>query len=120
MLILIIDDNERVAKSLATLTRLHGHQVHVANGGERGIELAREIRPELILLDIGMSEMDGYQTCRRLRAEPSCSSTTIIALTGWGQDADREQSRSAGFDLHWVKPVDPHLLTTLPSIVRAR
>ena len=119
-MILIIEDDERVAKGLATLTRLHGHQVHVANGGERGIELAREIRPELILLDISMPEMDGYHTCRRLRAEPSCASATIIALTGWGQDADREQTRSAGFDLHWVKPIDPHLLMTLPGIVRAR
>ena len=118
--ILIIDDDERVAKSLATLTRLHGHEVHVANGGERGIGLAREIRPEIILLDIGMPGMDGYQTCCRLRTEPCCSSTTIIALTGWGQDADQERSRSAGFDLHWVKPIDSHFLSMLPGTVRSR
>ena len=117
--ILIIDDNERVAKSLATLTRLHGHEVHVANAGEHGIELAREVRPELILLDIGMPQMDGYETCRRLRAEPCCASTTIIALTGWGQDAHQERSRSAGFDLHWVKPIGSHLLSTLPGTVRS-
>jgi two-component system CheB/CheR fusion protein len=118
--ILIIDDNERVAKSLATLTRLHGHEVHVAHGGERGIELARAIRPEIILLDIGMPGMDGYQTCCRLRTEPCCSSTTIIALTGWGQDADQERSRSAGFDLHWVKPIESHFLSMLPGAVRSR
>jgi signal transduction histidine kinase len=115
--ILIIDDNDRVAKSLAALTRLHGHEVHVADGGERGIELAREIRPELILLDIGMPGMDGYQTCQRLRTEPYCSGITIIALTGWGQDADRERSRLAGFDLHWVKPIGSQLLTMLPGTV---
>jgi signal transduction histidine kinase len=117
--ILIIDDNERVANSLARLTRLHGHEVHVANGGERGIELAREIRPEIILLDIGMPGMDGYQTCCRLRAEPCCSCTTIIALTGWGQDSAQERSRSAGFDLHWVKPIDSRFLSMLPGTVRS-
>ena len=118
--IIIIDDNEHVAKSLAGLTRLHGHQVHVANGGERGIELAREIQPELIFLDIGMPGMDGYETCRRLRSEPACSGTTIVALTGWGQDIDRERSRSAGFDHFWVKPIDSQMLTKLPATLRSR
>ena len=83
-----------------------GHQVTVAHDGKTGIELAEHVRPDVILLDIGLPRMDGYTVARHLRALPAFAATRIIALTGYGATEARENARKAGFDLHLVKPVD--------------
>jgi signal transduction histidine kinase len=102
--ILVVDDNRDAATSLATLLRLGGHKVTFAHDGPRALELAADERPEVVFLDLGMPDMDGYEICRRLRAL-GLSDTRIIAMTGYGQAKDRERSKAAGFDGHSVKPV---------------
>ena len=88
------------------LTRLYRQDVRVAYDGATALDLAGSFRPEVILLDIGMPEMDGYEVARLLRSVPGVGSAVLAAVTGWGQDEDRERSRAAGFDHHLVKPVD--------------
>jgi len=104
--ILIADDNQDGAESLAMLLELAGHEVRVAFLGEAALSLAKEFRPHTALLDIGMPDLSGYQVAEALRREPWGASIQLIALTGWGQESDRRQSREAGFDHHLVKPVD--------------
>ena len=106
--VLVVDDNVDAAQSLARLlSRLYDQDVRVAHDGYRAVALAEEFRPEVVLLDIGMPGMDGYEVARRLRARPDLQDVTIIALTGWGQEGDRARTKEAGFDIHIVKPVDP-------------
>src|SRR5204863_5993358 len=95
------------------LLKLAGQEVRVAYDGPTALRHAIEFRPELILLDIGMPIMDGYEVCRRLRGESGLGTMTIVALTGWGQDEDRRRSHEAGFDHHIVKPVDVDHLKSL-------
>jgi signal transduction histidine kinase/CheY-like chemotaxis protein len=102
--VLVVDDNADAASSLADLLELDGHQVEMASDGVQGIARARAFVPDLILLDIGLPTLDGYETCRAIRAE-SWGTMPIAAVTGWGQDADRERALEAGFDHHLVKPV---------------
>jgi CheY-like chemotaxis protein len=104
--ILLADDNRDALDSLATLLQCDGHEVHTAGDGAEALALAAKCRPDVMLLDIGMPKLDGYEVARRVRAEPWGKGTVLIALTGWGQDEDRRRSRDAGFDLHVVKPVD--------------
>ncbi|HWG76045.1 MAG TPA: response regulator [Steroidobacteraceae bacterium] len=117
--ILIVDDNRDALESLVRLLQLGGHEVYQASDGPQGLALAAEKRPDVIMLDIGMPGMDGYEVARRIRAEPWGSAMVLVAVTGWGQDSDRRRSREAGFDSHWVKPLDAQklaaLLGTLPS-----
>ena len=108
--ILVVDDNADSAQSLATLLSIQGHEVRTAGDGMEGLTAAESFRPEVVLLDIGMPRMDGYETARRLRAGPHGQSMLLLALTGWSHDEDRTRSREAGFDEHLVKPVDPELL----------
>jgi signal transduction histidine kinase len=108
--VLVADDNPDSLESLALMLRIRGHDVHTAIDGRDAIEEAAAFRPDVILLDIGMPNVNGYDACRRIREEPWGRQTLIIALTGWGQDEDRQKSREAGFDLHLVKPVDPEVL----------
>jgi PAS domain S-box-containing protein len=109
--ILVVDDNADAANSLARLlTRLHGQEVRVAHDGPSALDVAREFRPEVALLDIGLPGMDGYELARRLRGMPESEVMMLMALTGWGQEADLRKSREAGFDRHLVKPVDPETL----------
>jgi signal transduction histidine kinase len=105
--ILIADDNQDALESLALMLRLEGHEVHCASDGEEALALAGQRRPEIVVLDVGMPKLDGCEVARRIRAEAWGRSAVLVALTGWGQDADRKRSREAGFDLHLVKPVDP-------------
>lgn len=105
--ILVVDDNEDAAESLAALLRLFGHEVDVALDGEQALTLAPEVRPDLVLLDLGMPRMDGHEVARRMRAAPWGGRMKIIALSGFGDDADRERSLEAGCDGHLVKPVSP-------------
>lgn len=104
--ILVVDDYEDSATTLALLLEAGGHEVRVVHDGPSALELLREWRPEFILLDIGMPEMDGYEVARRIRSLPELAGVVLIALTGWGQDDDRRRSAEAGFDHHLVKPVE--------------
>jgi CheY-like chemotaxis protein len=104
--VLIADDNIDAAETLATLLRLDGHEVMVAQDGRGAIEHTRRARPEIIFLDLGMPGMDGFEAARRLRELPEGAQAMIVALTGWGQAADRVRTLDAGFDAHLVKPVD--------------
>jgi CheY-like chemotaxis protein len=104
--VLVVDDNVDAAETLGVLLRLAGQEVVVVHGGVAAIEQALAYVPEIVVLDIGMPDLDGYEVCRRLRAEPSTQHAMLIAVTGWGQDADRMRSREAGFDHHLIKPVE--------------
>ncbi|HJQ96959.1 MAG TPA: PAS domain S-box protein [Candidatus Polarisedimenticolaceae bacterium] len=104
--ILVVDDNVDAASSLATLLRISGNETHVAHDGVAAIEVAERLRPDVILLDIGLPRLNGYDACRRMRERPWGSDVVIVAMTGWGQESDRRKSRDAGFDHHMVKPVD--------------
>ena len=110
--VLVVDDNRDAADSLATLLRLGGHEVTVAHDGYRALELASCHRPAVVLLDIGLPGLDGYEVCRRLRGL-GLVDARIIAMTGYGQERDRQRSAEAGFDLHTVKPVAIEGLMTL-------
>ena len=111
--LLIVDDLEDAANSLATLLRLQGHEVWTAHDGAEAFDAADLARPEVVLLDLGMPKVDGYETCRRIRQQAWGRHMTIIAVTGWGQVDDRRRTEEAGFDLHLVKPVDPVRLVEL-------
>ena len=105
--VLIVDDNADAAESLGELLTIFGHQVSIAHDGEEGVEKARRFVPDLILLDLGMPRMNGFDACRLIRKLPGGSAITIVALTGWGQEEIRQQTTEAGFDQHLVKPVAP-------------
>ena len=104
--ILVVDDNHDSARSLSVMLNLLENDTHMAHDGLAAVEAAEEFRPDLILLDIGLPKLNGYDACRRIRAQPWSKGMLIVALTGWGQDEDRRRSQEAGFDLHLVKPVD--------------
>jgi PAS domain S-box-containing protein len=108
--ILVVDDNVDAAESLALLLRLQGQVVRVAHDGPSALATAQAFQPEMVFLDIGMPGMDGYEVARQLRQQPGLEHTTLVALTGWGQEEDRRRSREAGFDKHLIKPVEPDLL----------
>jgi two-component system, chemotaxis family, CheB/CheR fusion protein len=111
--VLVVDDNVDAAVSLGMLLKLAGQEVRVAYDGAAALRQAVEFRPNLVLLDIGMPGMDGYEVCRRLRREFGLKTMILVALTGWGQDEDRRRSHDAGFDHHIVKPVEPSALQRL-------
>jgi signal transduction histidine kinase/DNA-binding response OmpR family regulator len=110
---LVVDDNADAADSLAICLRLTGHEIRVAYDGATALNLATEFVPEVVLLDIGLPEMDGYEIARRIRADERLGRPVLIAVTGYGQETDRARTREAGFDYHLVKPVDPEILTGL-------
>jgi len=116
--ILVVDDNRDSATSLAKLLSLTGHKTHIAYDGLEAVEAAVSFLPEVVLLDIGLPKMNGYDACRKIREQPSGKRMMLIALTGWGQDEDREKSRAAGFDAHLVKPVDYEGLMELLNDLR--
>jgi len=111
--VLLVDDNADGLDSLASLLRLKGHEVHVASDGFEAVRTAVAIRPEVVVLDIGMPGMDGYEVARQLRQTPDVSTMRLVALTGYGQEEDRHLSREAGFDDHLVKPIDLAVLDQL-------
>jgi CheY-like chemotaxis protein len=110
--ILVVDDMADSAESMAELLELWGHAVRMAASGPEALELVREFNPQLVLLDLGMPGMDGFETARRLRAEHG-RAPVLVALTGYGQIQDQEASRAAGFDYHMIKPVDLPMLREL-------
>jgi len=111
--IMVVDDNRDGADSLAELLTMMGNHTRTAYDGQSGVDAVGEFRPDVILLDIGMPKLNGYEACRRIREQAGGESVVLIALTGWGQDDDRRRSHSAGFDHHMVKPVDPVTLMEL-------
>jgi signal transduction histidine kinase/DNA-binding response OmpR family regulator len=113
--VLVVDDNRDAAETLALMLELHGHQVKVAHDGRSGLKVAREYQPDVILLDIGLPHLNGYEVARSLRANGPARLPLLVAMTGYGQEEDRRKSREAGFDRHLVKPVDPELLLRLLS-----
>jgi PAS domain S-box-containing protein len=104
--VLVVDDNVDNAESMSMLLSLNGHQTRVAYDGMTALEMAEEFQPQAVLLDIGLPKMNGLEVCRRMRGESWGRSMKIVAVTGWGQDADRQRSAQAGFDHHLVKPVE--------------
>jgi signal transduction histidine kinase/ActR/RegA family two-component response regulator len=116
--ILVVDDNRDAAESLAMMLQLLRHEVRVAHDGVEAIEATAAFRPEVVLLDIGMPRMNGYEAARHIRKQPGGDQVVLIALTGWGQAADKQLAMEAGFDLHLTKPVDPSLLVKRMSEVQ--
>jgi PAS domain S-box-containing protein len=108
--ILIVDDNENAATVLGMLLKALGNEVQTAFDGATAIELAERCRPDVVLLDIGMPKMNGYEAARRIREQPWGKNMVLAALTGWGQEDDKRRTREAGFDHHFVKPLDPAVL----------
>ena len=104
--VLVVDDNRDSAESLAMMLQLSGYEVHKAHDGLEAIEVAARLRPDVILLDIGLPSLNGYDVCRRMREQDESSDAFILALTGWGQEEDKRRSTAAGFDGHLVKPVN--------------
>lgn len=111
--ILVVDDNVDTAGGMAKLLQLLGHDVVTAYDGEMALQMAERHQPEVILLDIGLPGMNGYEVAKKLRQDPRYQQVTVIAISGYGQEEDRRRSREAGFDHHLVKPVDFNMLTTL-------
>jgi PAS domain S-box-containing protein len=105
--IMVVDDNRDAALSMAALLQLEGHRTETAYTGAMAIERAALLQPDVVLLDIGLPGMDGYKVAQQLRAMPQTAHALLIAVTGYGQEEDRNRSRAAGFDAHLVKPVDP-------------
>ena len=111
--ILVVDDNLDSAESMRALLRMAGHEVRMVADGASAAPAAREMRAEVVLLDIGLPDMDGYEVARRLRADPELDGMLVIAVTGWGREADVQKGLQAGIDEHLTKPVDPDRLMEL-------
>ena len=111
--LLVVDDNKDAAESMSMLLELWGHEVLCAYDGRTALETAAKYKPHAVFLDIGLPEMDGYEVAERLRELPGSSGAVLVAITGYGQDADRRRSREAGIDHHLVKPVAPETLHNL-------
>jgi CheY-like chemotaxis protein/anti-sigma regulatory factor (Ser/Thr protein kinase) len=118
--ILVADDNRDSADSVAMLLQLDGHDVRVAYDGEEALGIAASGFPQILLLDIGMPRLSGYQVAERVRALPHGRDVVMIAATGWGQEEDRRRSIASGFDAHLVKPMDPQALVRLMGDLAAR
>jgi len=111
--VLVVDDQPDSTDSLALLLRLRGHEVRTASDGSSALEEFARYRPEVVFLDLGLPGMSGYDVARQLRAMPEARDVRLVALTGYGTEADRERTRAAGFDVHLAKPVDPHAVESL-------
>jgi CheY-like chemotaxis protein len=111
--ILVADDNHESAESLALMLELMGNEVRTAHNGIEAVAMAEGFQPDVVLLDIGMPKLNGYEVARRIREHPTGSRIMLIALTGWGQATDKQRSLEAGFDHHLTKPVEPHTLERL-------
>ena len=99
------DDNRDAADSLAMMLRLLGNEVRTANDGQQAVEAVAEYNPDVVILDIGMPRLNGYEAARRIRGEPWGKGVMLVAITGWGQEEDKQRTREAGFDHHLVNPV---------------
>jgi PAS domain S-box-containing protein len=111
--VVVADDNRDAADTLAMMVRLMGHEVRIARDGQEAVEAAEAFRPDVVLLDIGMPRLNGYDAARRLRDRPWGRDLLLVAVTGWGQEEDRRRSKEAGFEHHLVKPASPAALEKL-------
>jgi signal transduction histidine kinase/ActR/RegA family two-component response regulator len=114
--VLVVDDNLDSAAMMADLLEMNGHQIWVAHDADAALTLANQYGPDVALLDIGLPGTDGYELARRLRRDPATQGMRLIAVTGWGQDGDRERARDAGFDAHLTKPADPRAILGALSV----
>ncbi|TFY96530.1 response regulator [Ramlibacter rhizophilus] len=117
--VLVVDDNHDAADTLAEVLEIMGCRTATAYDGLEGVEKADELRPDAIVLDLGMPRLNGYEACERIRAQPWGRELRLVAVSGWGQQDDRRRSMEAGFDAHLVKPVAPEELLALLQKVRA-
>ena len=117
--ILVVDDNVDGASSLAMMLDIMGNETQTAHDGLEAVALAEAFKPDVILMDIGMPKLNGFEACRRIREQPWGRNVVIVAQTGWGQEDDKRKSQEAGFDFHMVKPVDPAALEKLLANLRA-
>ena len=108
--ILIVDDSPEIVMSLSTLLQMSGNTTQAAQNGEEAISMAEQFRPEVILLDLGLPKVDGFEVCRRIRQQAWGKDMAIVALTGMGHDEARTKTLESGFDMHLVKPLDPEIL----------
>lgn len=111
--ILVADDNRDAAETLAMLLKLDGHDVHVANDGLEAVDMFSRVSPDVVILDIGMPGLSGHEVARRIRDLGTEPPVTLIAITGWGQKADKDRAMESGFDHHFTKPVEPTVLSAL-------
>jgi CheY-like chemotaxis protein len=111
--VLVVDDNVDAADMLVMMLQMFGHEVKAAYSGQAALETAVEYQPDFVLLDIGLPDMTGYEVAQHLRQQQRIKNVSLIAMTGYGQDSDRQRSEEAGIDLHLVKPVDPKKLQVL-------
>ncbi|HVX11150.1 MAG TPA: ATP-binding protein [Pirellulales bacterium] len=118
--VLVVDDNRDAAVSLAMMLKLLGHEVNTAHDGLEALDVAAAFLPDLILLDIGMPRLNGFETAKRIRALPWGKGVRLVALTGWGQDEDRRKSQEVGFDSHMVKPIDFAALQKLLAALQVK
>jgi CheY-like chemotaxis protein len=102
--VLVMDDNVDAAETLAMLMQELGHDVRTAHDGPTGLEAAYDYRPSVVLLDIGLPGLDGYEVAKRMRQQPVLQSVVLVAMTGYGKESDRKRAQEAGFDHHLVKP----------------
>src|SRR5687768_9354260 len=117
--ILVVDDNHDSALSLAMMLSIMGHETRTAHDGESAVETAETFLPEVVLLDIGLPKLNGYEVAQRIREKSWGASMYLIAVTGWGQDEDRQRSSEVGLNLHMVKPVEPSALEKLLASLAA-
>ena len=113
--ILVADDNRDAGETLAMLLRLDGHEVHIATDGLEAVEMFERVQPDVAILDSGMPGLSGHEVAKRIRAQNGPKRVTLIAVTGWGQKADKDRAAESGFDYHFTKPVEPAVLTSLLS-----
>ena len=118
--VLVVDDNVDAAGSLAELLSLYGHETRVADSGLSALAIVREFKPAVVFLDIGMPGMNGHETARRIRADDPSGSVTLVALTGWGAEADRIKAKGAGFDYHFTKPLEHDTVASVIQQVMLR
>jgi len=111
--VLVADDNRDAGETLAMLLRLDGHEVHVALDGLEAVEVFTRVQPDVAILDIGMPGLSGHEVARRIRDCGGEQPVTLIAVTGWGQKADKDRAAASGFDHHFTKPVEPAMLSAL-------
>src|SRR5262249_47212891 len=116
--ILIVEDNRDAARTLGALLTRGGPEVQVTHAGTAGVDPARRWGPDVVLSDLGLPEMDGYELALTLRRDPATAAARLIAVSGYGQEDDRRRSAEAGFDLHLVKPVDPVELQKLLAVLK--
>jgi CheY-like chemotaxis protein len=118
--ILVVDDNEDTATSLGLVLQLAGHDVRTAHDGLGAVRAAEEFRPDVVVLDIGLPKLNGYEAARQIRRRPWGRDLLLVAVTGWGQEQDKRQAYEAGFDHHLTKPVDPGAVLDLLAVSTRR